>query len=90
VGRAAYKTCNTFHLRGLFISDKLKQHDAARFAEVLSALDRMISPTRRTSARLSGKLSLPSWVRARGRLRTCSCGWGECAYPVTNFANRTR
>jgi hypothetical protein len=25
----AYKTCNTFHLRGLLIFDKLKQHDAA-------------------------------------------------------------
>jgi hypothetical protein len=34
----AYKTCNTFRLRGLFIFDKLKQHDAARFAELLSDL----------------------------------------------------
>jgi len=34
----AYKTCNTFRLRGLFIFDKLKKHDAARFAELLSDL----------------------------------------------------
>ena len=34
----AYKTCNTFHLRGLFIHEHLKQHDAARFAELLSDL----------------------------------------------------
>jgi len=36
----AYKTCNTFRLRGLFIFDKLKQHDAARCAELLSDLYR--------------------------------------------------
>ena len=36
----AYKTCNTFRLRGLFIFDKLKQHDAARFAEVMADLYR--------------------------------------------------
>ena len=34
----AYKTCNTFHLRGLFIFEHLKQHDAARFAELLREL----------------------------------------------------
>jgi len=28
----------TFRLRGLFIFDKLKQHDAARFAEVMADL----------------------------------------------------
>jgi hypothetical protein len=30
----------TFRLRGLFIFDKLKQHDAARFAEVMADLYR--------------------------------------------------
>jgi len=32
----AYKTCNTFHLRGLL--EHLKQHDAPRFSELLSDL----------------------------------------------------
>jgi hypothetical protein len=35
-----YKTCNTFHLRGGFIFNKLRQHDAARFAELLRDLYR--------------------------------------------------
>jgi hypothetical protein len=35
-----YKTCNTFHLRGRFIFNKLKEHDAVRFAELLSDLYR--------------------------------------------------
>lgn len=39
-----YNTCNTFHRRGLFIFDKLKQHDAGRFAEVLSDLYRDDQP----------------------------------------------
>ena len=36
----AYKTCNTFHLRGLFIFDKLKQHDPAKFHDVITDLYR--------------------------------------------------
>jgi hypothetical protein len=36
----AYKTCNTVRLRGLFIFDKLKQHDPARFADVVADLYR--------------------------------------------------
>ena len=40
----AYKSCNTFHLRGLFIFNKLTQHDAARFAEVLGDLYRDDQP----------------------------------------------
>ena len=34
----AYKTCSTFHLPGLSIFEHLKQHDAARFAELLRDL----------------------------------------------------
>jgi len=36
----AYKTCNTFRLRGLFIFDKLKQHDPAKFHDVITDLYR--------------------------------------------------
>ena len=36
----AYKTCNTFHLRGVFIFDKLKQHDPAKLHDVITDLYR--------------------------------------------------
>lgn len=34
----AYKTCKIFHLCGLFMFDKLKRHDATKFAELLGDL----------------------------------------------------
>jgi hypothetical protein len=36
----AYKTCNTFHLRGLFILRKLREHDSTRFHDVMTDLYR--------------------------------------------------
>ena len=36
----AYKTCNTFRLRGLFILRKLREHDPARLQDVLADLYR--------------------------------------------------
>jgi hypothetical protein len=73
----AHKTCNTFHLRGLFIFDQLKQHDAARFAELLSDLYRDDQPDPRTLAASSGRQFSPTWVRARTRLRTCRHVWDD-------------
>jgi hypothetical protein len=35
-----YKPCNTFHLRGLFILRKLREHDSARLQDVLADLYR--------------------------------------------------
>jgi hypothetical protein len=31
-----YKTCNTFHLRGLFILRKLREHDSTKFHDVIT------------------------------------------------------
>jgi hypothetical protein len=39
-GEPAYKPCNTFHLRGLFILRKLREHDPARLEDVLADLYR--------------------------------------------------
>jgi hypothetical protein len=39
-----YKTCNTFHLRRLFIFDKLMKHDGAKFVEVMADLYRDDAP----------------------------------------------
>jgi hypothetical protein len=39
-----YKTCNTFHLRGLFIFDKLREHDPSKFQDVLTDLYRDDQP----------------------------------------------
>ena len=39
-GEPAYKPCNTFHLRGLFILRKLREHDPARLQDVLADLYR--------------------------------------------------
>jgi hypothetical protein len=33
-----YKPCNTFRLRGLFILRKLREHDPAKFQDVLTDL----------------------------------------------------
>jgi hypothetical protein len=33
-----YKTCNTFHLRGLFILRKLREHDSTKFHDVMTDL----------------------------------------------------
>ena len=74
----AYKTCNTFHLRGLFILRKLREHDSTKFHDVMRTSIGMTSPTHRTLARLNGRPSSPSWVRARRRSRTCRSGWGGC------------
>jgi hypothetical protein len=71
----AYKTCNTFHLRGLFIFDKLKQHDAARFAELLSALNRDDQPDPQDIGKFEWQTIWRLWARARTRLRRCRCGW---------------
>jgi len=35
-----YKPCNTFHLRGLFILRKLREHDPAKLQDVLADLYR--------------------------------------------------
>jgi hypothetical protein len=35
-----YKPCNTFHLRGLFILRKLREHDPATFQDVMTDLYR--------------------------------------------------
>ena len=40
----AYKACNTFHLRGVFIFQKLREHDPARFREVMTDLYRDDQP----------------------------------------------
>ncbi len=32
----AYKTCNTFHLRGLFILRRLREHDSTKFHDVMT------------------------------------------------------
>jgi hypothetical protein len=36
----AYKPCNTLHLRGLFIFRKLREHDPAKFQDVMTDLYR--------------------------------------------------
>ena len=39
-----YKTCNTFHLRGLFILRKLREHDPTKFHDVMADLYRDDQP----------------------------------------------
>ena len=40
----AYRTCNTLHLRGVFILRKLQEHNPAKFAEVMADLYRDDQP----------------------------------------------
>ena len=40
----AYKACNTFHLRGLFILRKLREHDSTKFHDVMTDLYRDDQP----------------------------------------------
>jgi hypothetical protein len=69
----AYKTCNTFHLRGLFIFDKLKQQDAARFAELLSDL----YPDDRPDPQDIGKFRVAKHARVHGGQRRGDQGRAE-------------
>src|SRR5713101_7038229 len=39
-----YKTCNTLHLRGLFILRQLREHDPAKFQDVMTDLYRDDQP----------------------------------------------
>lgn len=39
-----YKTCNTFHLCGLFILRKLREHDSTKFHDVMTDLYRDDQP----------------------------------------------
>jgi hypothetical protein len=39
-----YKPCNTFHLRGLVIFRKLREHDPAKFQDVMTDLYRDDQP----------------------------------------------
>jgi len=39
-----YKTCNTLHLRGVFILQKLQEHDPAKFQDVTTDLYRDDQP----------------------------------------------
>ncbi len=74
----AYKTCNTFHLRGLFIFDKLKQHDAPRFAEVLADLYRDGQPDPEDIGKFEWQTILASMGASGERSRTCRNGWAWC------------
>ena len=48
----AYTSCNTLHLRGLFILRKLREHDPARLQDVLAELYRDDQPDPQDIGRL--------------------------------------
>ena len=43
-GEPAYRPCNTLRLRGLFIFRKLREHDPAKFQDVMTDLYRDDQP----------------------------------------------
>ena len=75
-----YKTCNTFHLRGLFILRKLREHDSTKFHDVITLdLYGHFVPGGTGTARLHQQSCRPS----SGRESTSVGGHGwrsSCAY----------